>query len=234
MDSGSNWRDLASAATEELQQASSRLFSEWNPAGPSGQPPAAQMVISDSSNRPITMDDLGDKGEQEIGIARNEIYARHGRSFSKPEYANHFNNQPWYQPNPNYRDSELSPVEQRNLLFLHTIEMDYDMNGQRNAFKTDASVQPNLPGSLIADSSHRKLEDDEINALSPQQLRQAINEINARNGYMFKNADWQNYFQQFPWYQAKANFSERDLSWLEERNVEKLKIRELDLQLGAR
>lgn len=256
MDRGANWGDYAQPERRNdlasgLSQFVSDLLRGNNvfnaPLGPAPDsyrdmeqyyanrdqpvPPAVQQEMPESKYRPLTLDDIGDKSEKEIALARNEIYARHGRTFNSPEFANHFNQKEWYRANPNFKESDLSAVEQRNILFLHSLELDYDMNGQRNAFKPEATVQANLPGSLIADSSHRQLTDEEIAALKPDQVRLAINEINARHGLDFKSKGWKDYFNQFSWYKARTDFSQKDLSWLEERNIEKLKISEYDRQI---
>jgi len=63
----------------------------------------------------------------ELELMRNEIYARHGWVFNRPDLRNYFESQPWYRPkgdlaNPqesNRRvDAELTPVERRNLQII--------------------------------------------------------------------------------------------------------------------
>ena len=44
----------------------------------------------------ISEEDLTDLSQQEVSLARNEIYARHGRKFSTPEIHDYFMEQPWY------------------------------------------------------------------------------------------------------------------------------------------
>jgi hypothetical protein len=53
---------------------------------------------------------------------RNEIYARHGWIFRRPDLRNYFESQPWYRPksdNAYYSnrqvEAELTPIEKRNL-----------------------------------------------------------------------------------------------------------------------
>ncbi|HUO52528.1 MAG TPA: YARHG domain-containing protein [Gemmatimonadaceae bacterium] len=55
---------------------------------------------------------------------RNEIYARHGRSFKDPSLQGYFSSLPWYHPNPKFKDSDLNPIEQANAEFLLTYQAD--------------------------------------------------------------------------------------------------------------
>lgn len=45
---------------------------------------------------------------------RNEIYARHGRTFKDPWLNNYFRSLSWYKPNARFRESQLNAIERRN------------------------------------------------------------------------------------------------------------------------
>lgn len=51
----------------------------------------------------------------------------------------------------------------------------------------------------------------------------AINEIYARNGYMFKNPTIQAYYEAKPWYSPDSTFSEASLNDYEKKNIDLLK-----------
>ncbi len=189
-------------------------------------------VFPDSAQRAIKAEDLQDKSAESIGIARNEIYARHGKEFQNPTYSEYFKNQDWYRPNPNFKESELNPMEKRNVAFLHVVELDYDLNNQRSPYKPQADVQENLPGLVIPDVSTRQLETEEVKSMSPEQLRTAQNDVYAEHGYPFQKQDTVNHYSQLGWYQANPNYSDKDLSWMEERNLEMMHMVELDRKLG--
>jgi hypothetical protein len=60
---------------------------------------------------------------------RNEIYARHGWIFRRPDLRNYFASQPWYRPrsdNAYYSnrqvEAELTPIERRNLQIIGSRE----------------------------------------------------------------------------------------------------------------
>ena len=73
-------------------------------------------ILPDSDTRLLTEEDLESLGRHELFIARNEIYARHGRPFRSPDLQRHFSRFDWYRP----REGEvaLSPTEQANVRLI--------------------------------------------------------------------------------------------------------------------
>jgi hypothetical protein len=57
-----------------------------------------------------------------LRLLRNEVYARHGRSFQTPWLAEHFRKYPWYEPGAEYSDAELSAVEKANIALVTSRE----------------------------------------------------------------------------------------------------------------
>ncbi|MGF1626744.1 MAG: YARHG domain-containing protein, partial [Alphaproteobacteria bacterium] len=72
-------------------------------------------------------------------------------------------------------------------------------------------------GFIIPDSSQRALTRADLAGLSPSQLRIARNEIYARHGYIFQNAELQAWFSAQPWYTPISR--QVTLSRIEEQNV---------------
>lgn len=76
------------------------------------------MIIPDSDSRKLTEDDLRGLSKEELRIARNEIYARHGRKFTDKGLQDHFNSMDWYFPSIDAKDfdeSTISKIERYNL-----------------------------------------------------------------------------------------------------------------------
>ena len=78
-----------------------------------------------TSGRLIRPAELGPLSLEELELMRNEIYARHGWIFRRPDLRNYFESQPWYRPrsaNAFYSnrqvEAELSPIERRNLQII--------------------------------------------------------------------------------------------------------------------
>lgn len=74
-----------------------------------------------TSQRYLTQGDLAGLSSWDLDVLRNEIYARHGRTFRRQELQSHFNAQPWYRPvySPDsFNEGLLSPVERWNAEFI--------------------------------------------------------------------------------------------------------------------
>jgi hypothetical protein len=69
-----------------------------------------------SGSRLLTEADIEGLSRNELRIARNEIFARHGRIFRDPELRAHFERFSWY--NPQADEVALSPIEEANVRFL--------------------------------------------------------------------------------------------------------------------
>lgn len=74
-------------------------------------------------------------------------------------------------------------------------------------------------GFIFPYSSQRKLTVDEVTGLGGDVAQDAINEIYARHGYVFKTKSIQKYYESRSWYHKNYNFSESDLSEIESYNI---------------
>ena len=73
-------------------------------------------VIPDSSTRYLTEDDLMGLTSDELEIARNEIYARHGYIFVSNVWKDFFVGRYWYTPTS--KDVTLNSVEEYNVSMI--------------------------------------------------------------------------------------------------------------------
>lgn len=74
-------------------------------------------MIKDSDSRIISKDDLEGFTAKECKIARNEIYARHGRKFQDEELQEYFNSRAWYNGTieaNNFSETMLNDIEIAN------------------------------------------------------------------------------------------------------------------------
>ena len=53
---------------------------------------------------------------------RNEIFARHGRTFKDPHLQSYFASQDWYHPNPKFDLSSLTAIEKKNVATIQAYE----------------------------------------------------------------------------------------------------------------
>ena len=70
---------------------------------------ASEYILPDSDTRCLTEEDVAGLSEDEIRIALNEIYARHGRIFQSEDLNAYFASRSWYEPK--YSAEEFSAVE---------------------------------------------------------------------------------------------------------------------------
>ncbi|MCR5673809.1 MAG: YARHG domain-containing protein [Lachnospiraceae bacterium] len=84
-------------------------------------------IISGSDRELLDKNDLKNMSDEQLRLAINEIYARHGRKFKSSDLQDYFNSRSWYSPKyePDEFDrkqtSILSDVELKNLQILTAI-----------------------------------------------------------------------------------------------------------------
>lgn len=83
-------------------------------------------ILPMSYKRKLKEKDLKKLGAKKLRIARNEIYARHGRMFQDQELQDYFDRKDWYTPSIAPEDfsdaAELSKLERRNIAFIQKHE----------------------------------------------------------------------------------------------------------------
>jgi hypothetical protein len=77
-------------------------------------------ILPDSDQRPLSEEDLKGFSAMELRVARNEIYARHGRFFVDRLLADYFSQFSWYHPR--VVEVELSPMELTNANTIQVAE----------------------------------------------------------------------------------------------------------------
>ena len=85
-------------------------------------PDEGGFILPFSNSRSITREDLTGLTEWQLKIARNEIYARHGREFVHQDLSCYFDKLPWYEINPEYSENDLSSLEISNAVFILNYE----------------------------------------------------------------------------------------------------------------
>jgi len=132
----------------------------------------------------------------ELRLLRNEIYARHGRMFRAEWLQQYFFFQPWYNPDENFKDEDLSGNDKVNVETIVKYE-----NKIHEELSTKPVTRALLEGLFLEDAG---------------QMRQ---EIYARHGKTFKEPWLQKYFSSFAWYKADPNFTDDALTDVEKKNI---------------
>ena len=147
-------------------------------------------------NKALTEQMLRGLSLHELRLLRNEVYARHGRMFRAEWLQQYFFFQPWYNPDENFKDEELSGNDKLNVETIVKFE-----NKIHQELSSKPVTRALLEGLFLEDAS---------------QMRQ---EIFARHGKVFKEAWLQKYFSSFDWYKADPNFTEAALTEVEKKNI---------------
>ncbi len=93
----------------------------WGPLESISSDEDTEFVFPDSNLRLLTESDINGKSAEELRIAKNEIYARHGRIFISEDLREYFESKSWYQgyiPADQFNESFFNEVEKENIIFI--------------------------------------------------------------------------------------------------------------------
>ncbi|MGH4137367.1 YARHG domain-containing protein [Clostridium sp.] len=81
-------------------------------------------IFPKSESEKLLVSDVSVLEKDNLTLARNEIYARHGFVFKTEAYRKYFNGKSWYTENPNFKgsDGELTDVETYNIKIISEYE----------------------------------------------------------------------------------------------------------------
>lgn len=99
--------------------------SDSNQDNRKSQASGGSYILPESATRTYSASELSAYSNWELYLARNEIYARHGRLFQNADLQEYFNSQPWYHGtiSPNsFDDSVLSSTEAANANTIKSVE----------------------------------------------------------------------------------------------------------------
>lgn len=82
-------------------------------------------ILPDSSTKYLTIEDISHLSHEDLCLARNEIFARHGRIFKTREIADYFSSMSWYNgtvPADRFDSNVLSDIEKANVKLIQKYE----------------------------------------------------------------------------------------------------------------
>lgn len=132
----------------------------------------------------------------EARVMRNEFFARHGKRFTTPGYKAFYEWQDWYKPAKNQANIKLNPIEEQNVKTIQAYE-----NKIREKITTEV------------------LNQDIFEGLFTEDLRVLRNEIYARHGRVFKDAELQKTFAAMTWYKPNPEYNDALLTETEKQNL---------------
>jgi hypothetical protein len=154
-------------------------------------------------NAVLTEDKLAGLSILELRILREEFYARHGKKFDEPGIRDYFNWRDWYKPAKDQKTVKLNKIEQQNVELLAAYE---------SKVREKLATEP--------------LQEGQLGDMFAEDLRVLRNEVYARHGRIFKDADLQKYFESQLWYKANPDFKDDQLNEIEAANLAKIKSAE--------
>jgi hypothetical protein len=174
-------------------------------------------------NSVITSAMLGEHSPQDWEVLEAEVLANHGYVFEQNGYheddyersldaQGYFDERYWYQRKPEFTADQLSAIEQQNLDTI-TVAVTRQLGrvlspGMMNLFQSTALSEEMLAKVSIAD------------------LRLLRNEVYARHGRLFRTPWLAQHFRMEPWYKARTEFSDAELSPVERANIALITARE--------
>jgi hypothetical protein len=163
--------------------------------------------------REMNEEKLGTHSAAEWLILRAEVEAVRGKRFENdPWLQNYFEERYWYKADSSYDARQLTQMERRNLAAID--------DAQRKQRKAAIS-----PGDMEL-FEKRLVTEQMLKGLSLHELRLLRNEIYARHGRQFRTEWLSQYFWSQPWYEAREDSKEPELSETDKKNIETIVVYE--------
>ena len=111
--------------TTETKKDSSKKDSSKNNSSSSNSSASSDYVLPGSSSQYLSASDVKNLSSYQLMIARNEIYARHGRKFNDSELQAYFNGKSWYKGTVTPEDfstSVFNDYEIKNIQLIQSYE----------------------------------------------------------------------------------------------------------------
>jgi len=125
------------APTKEA--SSTPIISIPDPPTPRITVSSGNFIFSQSDKEIIKESQLTSLTPWQLKVARNEIYARHGRSFVHQDLACYFKNQSWYKFDPKFIDTNLNSIENQNVQII----LNYETKISSPLIKKDSGCSTN-------------------------------------------------------------------------------------------
>jgi hypothetical protein len=161
----------------------------------------SKSVLKAADLTPVPLEDLK--------LMRGIVFGRHGRVFKDAEIATYLTAQDWYKPKPDFQNSMLNSIENRNLDLIR------DAEAGRHA-----TVQP---GDMRYWRT-RTLTTKKLGVHSGAEWRVLRAEVEAIHGKRFAETWLQQYFDERYWYKPSDKYDPKKLSPLEEKNLQTIAL----------
>lgn len=160
----------------------------------------------DFAKQSIKQSQLADVSLDDLKFLRGIVFGRHGRIFKDPVIKEYLEKQPWYKPSADFKNSMLNDVENQNLDLIR------DAEASKHEF-----VQPGDMRFWRTRPLNRK----KLGQHSSAEWLVLRSEVEAIHGKRFDDQPWvQQYFEERYWYQAADKYDPKQLSTIEQKNLQ--------------
>lgn len=151
-------------------------------------------IIEDSAEVELTYSAINHLSEEELFIARNEMFARYGYTFAPgSNLQSFFASKDWYSPSSeDFSNFEFdTQIEEDNCNLIKALEF----------VRASANFYPPISSDFVFPNSNSVLlSSSDVSSLNNWELIIATNEIYARYGYRFSISELQDHFNSKSWY----------------------------------
>src|SRR5215208_2486763 len=143
---------------------------------------------------------------EELKLLRGIVFGRHGRVFKDIEIKAYLEEQSWYKPNSEFKNSMLNDTERRNLDLIRIAEA--------------AKHETIQPGDMRY-WRDRQITPRKLGKHSGAEWKVLLAEVEAIRGKRFDDEPWlQQYFEERYWYFPDDKYDAKKLSAIERKNLE--------------
>nr|MDQ3818629.1 YARHG domain-containing protein [Acidobacteriota bacterium] len=160
----------------------------------------------DFAARRVQLSEIKGLSLDDLKFLRGIVFGRHGRVFKDVDIEGYLKDRPWYKPDPNFKNSSLNETERHNL----------DVIREAEAAKHD-TIQP---GDLRF-YQNRAFTIKQLGEHTGAEWRVLRAEVEAIHGRRFDDEPWlQQYFDERYWYVADSHYDPKQLSAIEQKNLQ--------------
>ena len=142
---------------------------------------------------------------EDLKLLRGIVFGRHGRVFMDPYIKVYLEEQPWYKPSSDFKNSMLNDVERRNLDLIRIAEA--------------AKHETIQPGDMRY-WRDRQIPARKLGKHSGAEWKVLLAEVEAIHGKRFDDEPWlQQYFEERYWYIPNEKYNAKKLTAIERKNL---------------
>ena len=170
------------------------------------QDPMESLKALDFSKTSLKQAQVQKLAMEDLKLLRGIVFGRHGRVFRDNDIKAYLEEQPWYKPNPDFKNSMLNATERRNLDLIRIAEA--------------AKHETIQPGDMRY-WRDRQIPLRKLGKHSGAEWKVLLAEVEAIRGKRFDDEPWlQQYFEERYWYAADDKYDAKKLTVVERKNLE--------------